>query len=507
MSKSCSYLNRRDFLSGAVLAAGGLAMASLPITGWAKETDYQPLPPKPLRVQPVLTCRLFTRKKQSSWREWGGLHTQDDITKEQQRIGGELAKIKSGAEFPVQFLPLVTLASADEAAKLAGTDYDVMLVYAANVPLRTLEALTNPQKWTIIFVRHKSGPVYTWYEIAHNRYLRKTIDEYGQAGVDYDDVVVDRQEEILWRVRALYGLKNTLGKKIVAIGKPSGWGAGGRNAPDIARNLWKMDIGTIEYPALEEVLKNARQDSSLVKQCSDKADKYLRQWGVSLKTDRQFVHNSFILQEVFKNLMSQAQTDAMTINNCMSAIMPISETTACLPLSTLNDSGYLAFCESDFVAIPSGVLLHYISGLPVFFNDPTYPHDGVVTLAHCTAPRKMNGKDYEPVKILTHFESDYGAAPKVEMKLGQKITVIDPDFASKSWLGFEGEIIDNPFLDICRSQIDVQINGDCDRLIAETKGFHWMVCYGNYLKEIGYALKKVGVNWTNLTPVKKAYRV
>ncbi len=86
------------------------------------------------------------------------------------------------------------------------------------------------------------------------------------------------------------------------------------------------------------------------------------------------------------------------------------------PPSLLNDAGYLAFCESDFVVITSGILLHYASGLPVFLNDPTYPHDGIVTLAHCTAPRKMDGRRAERAKILTHFESDYGAAPKVEMR-------------------------------------------------------------------------------------------
>jgi hypothetical protein len=111
----------------------------------------------------------------------------------------------------------------------------------------------------------------------------------------------------------------------------------------------------------------------------------------------------------------------------------------------------------------------------------------------------MNGKDLEPVRILTHFESDFGAAPKVEMKLGQKITVIDPDFDFKKWLAFEAEIIDNPFLDICRSQIDVKINGSTDALNAETKGFHWMACYGNYLNEVGYALKKVGIDYLNLS--------
>jgi hypothetical protein len=206
-----------------------------------------------------------------------------------------------------------------------------------------------------------------------------------------------------------------------------------------------------------------------------------------------------MLTEIFQQIMDRAGTDALTINSCMTIIMPVAETTACLPLSLLNDQGYLAFCESDFVVIPSGILLHYISGKPVFLNDPTYPHDGIVTMAHCTAPRKMDGKRDEPVKLVTHFESDYGASPKVEMRKGQKITCLDPDFASRRWLGFEGEIIGNPFLDICRSQIDVQVHCDTDRLNEETRGFHWMVCYGNYLKEIGYALKKVNVGWLNLS--------
>ena len=197
-------------------------------------------------------------------------------------------------------------------------------------------------------------------------------------------------------------------------------------------------------------------------------------------------------------LMAEHKTDAITINACMGTIMNVSKTTACLPLSLLNDAGYMAFCESDFVVIPSGVLLRNICGKPVFLQDPTYPHDNIVTLAHCTAPRRMDGKNLEPAKIVTHFESDWGAAPKVEMKLGQNVTVIDPDFNFKKWIAFEAEIIDNPFMDICRSQIDVQFKGDTDKLNANTKGFHWMLCYGNYLRETEYAVRKLGLDWIEI---------
>jgi hypothetical protein len=183
----------------------------------------------------------------------------------------------------------------------------------------------------------------------------------------------------------------------------------------------------------------------------------------------------------------------------MGTIMPMSNTTACLTLSLLNDSRYQAFCESDFVVIPSGVLLGNISGNPVFLNDPTYPHDGIITLAHCTAPRKMNGKDMEPVRVMTHFESDYGAAPKVEMRKGQIVTNIVPDFALKRWVGLRAEIMDAPFMPICRSQIDVRFACDSLKLAERMPGFHWMTGYGDYLRELAYACKKVGIEFENLT--------
>jgi L-fucose isomerase-like protein len=156
----------------------------------------------------------------------------------------------------------------------------------------------------------------------------------------------------------------------------------------------------------------------------------------------------------------------------------------------------MAFCESDFVVIPSGILLHYISGKPVFLNDPTHPHDQLVTIAHCTAPRKMDGEHLDPVRILTHFESDWGAAPKVEMRKGQKVTNLIPDFGNRKWVGFEGEIADVPFLPICRSQADVAFRGDTEKLLEEMKGFHWMTCYGTYVREARYALAKIGVGMT-----------
>jgi hypothetical protein len=499
-------LNRRDFLFrvGAA-AATGLAFSAfdaladdpalaLPVRG--------PQPQKPLKVQPVLTYALPKRREHTSWRGWGGIQTEQDVAAEKNRITGELVKLKAQADFPLETLPLAAVPSAKEAAVVAQGDYDTMLVFAAGGGGDILQKLISPQKSNLMFLRHDPGPVYLWYEIAHPHFLRKTVDAYDQTGLDVNDVVVDRYDELLWRMRALHGLKRTLGKRIVAIGGAGGWGAGGQKAPQIARDLWKLDIVDYSYKDLEPRLKAARQDAGLVKRCQAAAGRYLAQSRVSLHTDRPFLDKAFVLTEVMKDIMDEAHTDAITIQHCMGTIMGISETTACMPLSLLNDDGYLAFCESDFVVIPSGILLHYISGKPVFLNDPTFPHDNVVTLAHCTAPRKMDGRRGERVKILTHFESDYGAAPKVEMKLGQVCTNLVPDFDCKKWVGFEGKIVGNPFLDICRSQIDVKVQGDGQALLQEMKGFHWMMSYGNYLRETGYALKKLNVDLHDVSAVR-----
>ena len=139
-----------------------------------------------------------------------------------------------------------------------------------------------------------------------------------------------------------------------------------------------------------------------------------------------------------------------------------------------------------------------ISGKPAFLNDPTYPHENVITLAHCTAPRRMDGSKLEPARIVTHFESDYGAAPKVEMKLGQTVTNVMPDFGFKRNVGLLGKIIDNPMFDICRSQIDISFVCDSRKVAEKMPGFHWITVYGDYMKETEYALNKIGIAFENL---------
>ena len=489
-------IGRRDFVAGLGAAAAGLALAGR-AASQSRDPVHQAPIRTPLRVQPALLYATPQRRERTSWREWGGIQTEEQASEERNRIQGELAALQKNAGFPLATLPIASVKTLEEAAAVAKGRHDVTLVYAAGGGAGALEALTSPERRNLIFLRHRSGPTYLWYEIVLPRYIRKTVDE-PYPGLTPDDIVVDNQDELLWKLRGLHGLLNTLGKRIVALGGASGWGAGGRLAPDRARAIWNFNIREVSYDDLAGRLKRARADDALVRRCRAEAGKYLAQKGTSLETSREFVDRCFVLTEVFRGLLDEFQTDAFTINQCMGTIMGVSETTACLPLSLLNDEGYMAFCESDFVVIPSGVLLHYISGKPAFLNDPTYPHDGITTCAHCTAPRKMDGAETHDVRIVTHFESDYGAAPKVEFRDGQVVTNIIPDFSGKRWTGAVGKVVGSPFLPICRSQMEIALNGSSRKLIGEMRGFHWMTCYGDYAREMEYAAGKAGVGWVQL---------
>jgi len=494
-------LSRRTFLTTAGMAAAGVAMPALHATSssWPSSRDRQQPIHVPLRVQPVLNCEIYQQKPATSWRVTGAIQDEGELREEEARIRRDLTEMAASATFPLELCSLITVRDVDQATAAARGDFDVLVIYAARRNLPVLQALATNDKWNLMFVRHQSGPLYYMYIGAHTHFLRKRRDDFGQPNMDAHDIVVDDHGELLWRLRALYALKNLLGKRIVAVGGPGGWGADGAEAPKRAQDLWKLDIRTVSYSELGERIEKAREDHTLVDRCHQEAQKYVTQQGVSLEIAREVVDRAFLLTEVFRDLLDEAQADAITINACMSTIMPISETTACLPLSLLNNDGYLAFCESDFVVIPAGILLHYISGTPVFLGNPSLPHRGIVTVSHCTAPARMDGKRLEPTRIVTHYESDFGAAPKVDMKKGQRITVINADFNSQRWLGFEAEILDTPFYPICRTQLDLQIIGDWECLLDEVKGFHWMVAYGNHLRETGYALKKVGIGWLAVT--------
>jgi len=490
-------MSRRKFVQ--VTGTGALGTVALSGLSWSLlsekpySQEYKPLR-QSLIVKPILSYDLPAPRDKTSWRSWGGIQTEKAAGEEISRITEELKGLSIKTDFPVTILPVSGIKSSKEINSMTDlASADLFIVYAAGGGMDRFDILNKMGKNIIIFCRHKSGPVYLWYEIISPRYLRQHTDALKVTGINENDIVIDSQDELIWRMRALCGLKNTVGSRILAIGGAGAWSQPLEVVMKVVNEKYRLDIQDVSYDELGRLIAEAKKDNSLIRSARDRADEYLRDTGIKLEVDRKYVENCFMLEEVFIRLMNKFNCRSITVNNCMGTIMPIAETTACLTLSLLNDAGYLAFCESDFVVVPSGMLMANIAGRPSFLNDPTYPHDNLITLAHCTAPRRMDGRRAEPARILTHFESDYGAAPKVEMLVGQTVTNIMPDFAFERNVGLAGRIVDNPMLDICRSQIDIRFDCDSRKVAEQMPGFHWITVYGDYMKEAEYAMRKIGI--------------
>lgn len=495
-------LNRREFLGTlgeAALAGAALTAASV------HAAENQPAaagPPRgaPLRVKPVLTYGFQQRREFTSWRSYGGVCNQETLDKEVHHIEDELKALTTKADFGLEILPIALVNNDAHAATAAAADGDMLLVYAAGGGQRWLETLAASKKPNVMFLRHKSGPLYLWYEIAHFRFLRKSEDTFKEPNMDIDDIVVDDYDDVLWRLRALYGLKNTRGTKVIALGGPQAYSKPGQErGPTCAKEVWKLDVLTVPYSDVTDRVAKYRADAAVMKETEHQTADLLAQPNVTLTVDRRFVVNTFLAARAFKEVMAAAGATSIGPGDCMGGLIRRLDTPPCLVLSLLNDEGYTAYCHCDYTHTPAGILLHHISGKPTFLSNSHYPHHGMITLAHCSAPRKMNGKDDEPVKILTHFESDYGAATKVEYTKGQVTTHIVSNLVCTKWFGFRGRILDSPSYDACRSQMDVAIDGDWRRLLRDLQGFHTQSVYGDYLREIGYALKKVGMGWENVS--------
>jgi L-fucose isomerase-like protein len=410
------------------------------------------------------------------------------VTQEADRIGRELQQLSGAANFAVRVLPVAQVTTPQQAEALKAVTADVRLVYAAGAGTETLSALAGLGQWTIIFVRYRSGPYYLWHEIVDARFLRAHTDQFKHPALDMNDVVVDDSGEILWRLRALYGLKNVLGRRIVCVGGPSGWAT--PKAPELARQRFQLDMITVPISEIDSMIQAGRKDAPLMARCQQEAKRYLASAGVKLHTTEEAVTEAFLLKKLYGDLMAKSEAIAITNAGCMASyagIMP------CLTLTLINDDGYMAYCEGDFVNIPSGMLMHFISGKPTYFCNPTIPHKDRMMFAHCTAPRRMDGKNLEPVEIVTHYESDHGAATHVLFRKKQLLTILKPDFEAKHWLALTGKILDTPFLDTCRAQVEVALNAQTQDVLQNLRGFHCMLAYGDYVKEVAYAAKKVGI--------------
>ena len=108
----------------------------------------------------------------------------------------------------------------------------------------------------------------------------------------------------------------------------------------------------------------------------------------------------------------------------------------------------------------------------------------IVTLAHCTIATKMIA-DLSKATLLPHKESGKGVAVRGSLKKG-KVTLVRLGGNLDKMLIARGEMIgsDMQEQDLCRTQVEVQLESNVEDYLANALGNHQILAYGDLEQEL-----------------------
>lgn len=156
--------------------------------------------------------------------------------------------------------------------------------------------------------------------------------------------------------------------------------------------------------------------------------------------------------------------------------------TGCLALSKLNDEGVVAGCEGDIPSTVGMITLAEVSGRPAFMGNPSLIDGHKLVLAHCTVATKLT----RAVHYSSHFESGIGVALAGQFRRGARVTVARYGKGYGLLRAGAGAIErGEPWSrDLCRTQVEIRMDGDADVFMKRPIGNHLTMTYGNHVDSL-----------------------
>ncbi len=170
--------------------------------------------------------------------------------------------------------------------------------------------------------------------------------------------------------------------------------------------------------------------------------------------------------------------------------------TGCYAVSFLNDRGVVAGCEGDIPATVAMITLSEVTGGPTFLANPTFVRGHRLVLAHCTiAPKLTTRYEYR-----THFESRLGVAISGALKKGERVTVARYNREYSVLRAGEGRIVkgDAWSEELCRTQAEIEMDGDAETIKDNPMGNHLVMTYGNHVSSLRELASLAGMRFEEI---------
>ena len=271
-------------------------------------------------------------------------------------------------------------------------------------------------------------------------------------------------------IERIYSLQKAANKisnaRIANIGGPSDWLIASQVDFGKAHTLWGS---TFLYYPMEELLKYIETSEQI------ENNGFLTKATSIENVSENVIKEAEKIYNGIKKLVTEKEISAFTLK-CFDLLSIISNT-GCLPVAQLNDEGIIAGCEGDMPALFTMFLVYALTGKRSFMANLSKinKEENTVLLAHCTVPTCI----VEEYALKTHFESGIGVSVAGKFNKGPVTLVKIGGKALDKYYISEGLIVCNTDDDNrCRTQIEVKLDYNLERLMSDPLGNHQIVVPG-----------------------------
>ncbi|MFC2013104.1 hypothetical protein ACFLUE_02325 [Chloroflexota bacterium] len=195
-----------------------------------------------------------------------------------------------------------------------------------------------------------------------------------------------------------------------------------------------------------------------------------------------------------EKIVKQHNVKAIAID-CLRLVSSERPIPACVPLTTLRDTGIPSACEADMVALLTMLVLGYVADKPTFMGNIVRadPETSQILMSHCVMPTKMAGYTQQPAPYtLRNYHGKFGATAYVPLDKGQEVTIARLSRDMEKMLALTGEIVDCYDTITCRVTFALKVK-DPREFVCKALGGHHVLVYGNYISQLRMLCPALGI--------------
>jgi L-fucose isomerase-like protein len=382
----------------------------------------------------------------------------------------------------LEFTPLIT--SADQAEQMASryrdwVDGGLVVVWSGG---------TDRMIYRIGLELRK--PLLVYAHPAHNSLasVREAIAALRNSGIEisvgYGEIgeIYEKASPFLSALRASVMLTRS---RFAQIGEQEPWILIKRT-PEQLRNRFGLDMVKIRWEEMLDTAMNADRKAVV-----EKVMKLKNLFGKVERGDEELekaVRLYMGMREIVKKYsITSAAVEARDMLD-----ISLRDWGPYLGVALLSDEGIPSDYEGEHDAIITKLVIHHMTGKASFMANLTRIDSArnTAVFSHCTVPISMI--DPKRSALLSYYETDRTVAIRGRLKEGERVTFarLGGKELDKIFFG-TGTIVNGDLgrKDLCRTQIEVKIDGRVDELIDRALGNHIVVAYGDLRDHIKYFAK------------------